>query len=107
MHTSFWFLPGSMALAGIALSFAMVQLDIVMGDGAVREFGWLYSFGPEGPRAILSAIASSMMTVTGLTFSITMLTLQLAQLDSGLKQSPVIGKGSNEQNYESRKAQYA
>ena len=49
----------------------------------VREFGWLYTFGPEGARAILSAIASSMITVAGLTFSITMLTLQLASSQFG------------------------
>ncbi|CAA9310035.1 MAG: FIG00857528: hypothetical protein [uncultured Microvirga sp.] len=83
LRTSFWFLPSVMAAAAIALSFVLVRADAWPGAEAVREFGWLYRFGPEGARAILSAIASSMITVAGLTFSITMLTLQLASSQFG------------------------
>ena len=72
-----------MAIAAVALSFGLVQLDAALGPDAVRRLGWLYEFGPEGARAVLSAIASSMMTVAGLTFSITMLTLQLASSQFG------------------------
>jgi uncharacterized membrane protein len=72
-------------MAGIAvvLSFLLVQVDALIGAETVRAVGWLYTFGPEGARAILSAIASSMITVAGLTFSITMLTLQLASSQFG------------------------
>jgi len=49
----------------------------------VKELEWLYSFGPEGARAVLSAIAGSMITVAGLTFSMTMVTLQLASSQYG------------------------
>ena len=83
LRTSFWFLPTIMAIAAVALSFGLVQLDAALGPDAVRRLGWLYEFGPEGARAVLSAIASSMMTVAGLTFSITMLTLQLASSQFG------------------------
>jgi uncharacterized membrane protein len=72
-----------MAAIAIALSFALVNLDASIGTETVRNIGWLYTFGPEGARAILSAIASSMITVAGLTFSITMLTLQLASSQFG------------------------
>jgi uncharacterized membrane protein len=54
-----------------------------MGTDTVRTAGWFYIFGPEGARAVLSAIAGSMITVAGLTFSITMLTLQLASSQFG------------------------
>ena len=83
LRTSFWFLPAIMAGVAIALSFLLIQVDTWIGVEAVRDFGWLYTFGPEGARAILSAIASSMITVAGLTFSITMLTLQLASSQFG------------------------
>jgi len=83
LRTSFWFLPSSMAAVAIALSFLLVQVDTWLGAEVVRNFGWLYTFGPEGARAVLSAIASSMITVAGLTFSITMLTLQLASSQFG------------------------
>jgi uncharacterized membrane protein len=72
-----------MAAIAIALSFLLVQADVWIGGETVRDIGWLYTFGPEGARAILSAIASSMITVAGLTFSITMLTLQLASSQFG------------------------
>ena len=72
-----------MALAAIALSFVLLKVDELIGANAIQEAGWLYTFGPEGARAILSAVASSMITVAGLTFSITMLTLQLASSQFG------------------------
>lgn len=83
LRTSFWFLPSTMAGGAILLSFALIQLDGTVGPEWIEALGWLYSFGPEGARAILSAIASSMITVAGLTFSITMLTLQLASSQFG------------------------
>jgi uncharacterized membrane protein len=83
LQTSFWFLPATMAGMAIALSFLLVQVDNLIGVETVKNAGWLYTFGPEGARAILSAIASSMITVAGLTFSITMLTLQLASSQFG------------------------
>lgn len=83
MRTSFWFLPSAMAAAAAALSYALVGVDAAMSLEAVRKLGWLYTFGPEGARAVLSAIAGSMITVAGLTFSITMLTLQLASSQFG------------------------
>ncbi|MDQ3559511.1 MAG: DUF2254 domain-containing protein, partial [Pseudomonadota bacterium] len=83
LRTSFWFLPSGMAGVAIALSFVLVRVDTWLGVEVVRDLGWLYTFGPEGARAILSAVASSMITVAGLTFSITMLTLQLASSQFG------------------------
>lgn len=72
-----------MAGAAGALSFALIKIDSRLGAETVRDLEWLYTFGPEGARAILSAVASSMITVAGLTFSITMLTLQLASSQFG------------------------
>jgi len=72
-----------MAAVAIVLSYLLVQVDTWIDAAALRKFGWVYASGPEGARAILSAIASSMITVAGLTFSITMLTLQLASSQFG------------------------
>jgi len=83
LRTSFWFLPSAMAASAVALSFVLLKVDTWLGAETVRDLGWLYTFGPEGARAVLSAIASSMITVAGLTFSITMLTLQLASSQFG------------------------
>lgn len=83
LRGSFWFLPTLMACGAILLSFAMIRLDASMEREAYGRIGFLYLFGPEGARAILSAVATSMITVAGLTFSITMLTLQLASSQFG------------------------
>lgn len=83
LRTSFWFLPAVMAGGSIVLSFVLVRLDTYLGVELHSRLGWFYTFGPEGARAILSAVASSMITVAGLTFSITMLTLQLASSQFG------------------------
>ncbi len=83
LRTSFWFLPSIMAVSAIALSSLLVNVDSRVGDKALRNIDWLYAFGPASARAILSAIAGSMITVAGLTFSITMLTLQLASSQFG------------------------
>lgn len=83
LHTSFWFLPAAMSGVAVALSFVLVQVDAWLGVGVVPKFNLLYTFGPEGARAILSVIASSMITVASLIFSITMLTLQLASSQFG------------------------
>lgn len=83
LRGSFWFLPSLMAAGAVFLSFGAVQLDAAMEADAYGRFEFIYLFGPEGARAILSAVATSMITVAGLTFSITMLTLQLASSQFG------------------------
>lgn len=83
LRASFWFLPSVMAAGAVALSFFMVEVDIWIGIDLRTKPGWFLTFGPEGARAILGAIASSMITVAGLTFSLTMLTLQLASSQFG------------------------
>lgn len=83
LRGSFWFLPSMMAAGAVLLSFAAVRLDAAMEADAYGRFEFIYLFGPEGARAILSAVATSMITVAGLTFSITMLTLQLASSQFG------------------------
>lgn len=83
LRTSFWFVPSLMAGAAVALSFVMLEIDARLGPAFVGEVAWLYRFGPEGARTLLSSIASSMITVAGLTFSITMVTLQLASSQFG------------------------
>lgn len=83
LRASFWFLPSVMAAGAVALSFAIVLLDLWLRIELRTEASWFVTFGPEGARAILSTIAGSMITVAGLTFSITMLTLQLASSQFG------------------------
>jgi uncharacterized membrane protein len=72
-----------MALVAVALSFAMVGLDKVIQDKALEDIGWIWAGGPEGARALLSAVASSMITVAGVVFSITMVVLTVTSSQFG------------------------
>jgi uncharacterized membrane protein len=72
-----------MVSAAVALSFATLELDLNLSDRVVAEVGWIWSGGPEGAREILSTIAGSMMTVTGVVFSITVVVLVLASSQFG------------------------
>lgn len=83
LNSSFWFVPVMMCAIAIGLAFLLIAFDTWLGVGTVSDFGLLYTFGPEGARAILSVIASSMITVASLIFSITMLSLQLASSQFG------------------------
>ncbi|MEX0626662.1 MAG: DUF2254 domain-containing protein [Chloroflexota bacterium] len=77
IRQSLWFVPGTWVIACGAAAFAMVALDRAAGDVA-PSVPLVFSGGPEGARGMLSAIASSMITVVGVVFSITIVGLQLA-----------------------------
>jgi uncharacterized membrane protein len=80
---SLWFFPALMVCAAVVTSFAALKLDWTLGDRAVPEAVWIWNGGPEGARAIVSTIAGSMMTVTGVVFSITVVVLVLASSQFG------------------------
>jgi uncharacterized membrane protein len=72
-----------MAICAIAMASFLILLDSIEAFRVGWIAQWTYAFGPESARAILSAIAGSMITVAGVTFSMTMLTLQLASSQFG------------------------
>ncbi len=83
LNSSFWFVPSVMSIVAVALSFVLIEVDALRDVAETDNPGALYTFGPEGARAMLSVIASSMITVASLIFSITMLSLQLASSQFG------------------------
>ncbi len=76
-------MPTAMATGAVILSFVTVAIDRAGADGLLRNANWIYSGGAEGASAVLGTVASSMMTVTGLVFSMTLLTLSLASSQFG------------------------
>jgi uncharacterized membrane protein len=82
LRSSYWFLPGLMAVIGMLLAFAMLALD-QREEIKLGELSWIYQGGLEGARGLLSAVASSMVTVAATAFSITIVALQLAASNFG------------------------
>ncbi|XHX78838.1 MAG: DUF2254 domain-containing protein [Stenomitos frigidus ULC029] len=83
LHSSFWFVPTLMVILAIGLSFVTIGIDQQQETDIIGDLGWAYSLGPNGSRAILSAIAGSMVSVATTAFSITIVALQLASSQFG------------------------
>ena len=82
-RSSYWFLPTVMALAAIGFGALMVWLDAGPAAGLLEPLGWYQQSKPEGARAVLSAIAGSMITVAGVVFSITIVAISYAASQYG------------------------
>jgi len=83
LHSSFWLIPTVMVILAFALSFVTIGIDQRLETDFIKNLGWAYALGPSGSRAILSAIAGSMMSVATTAFSITIVALQLASSQFG------------------------
>ena len=70
----FWALPVAIVLLALASGLLIPEVDRGLGD----HVPFVFRGGPEGARGMLSTIATAMISVTGLVFSITMVVLQLA-----------------------------
>lgn len=70
----FWLVPGLVLLAFALGALAAIELDRRAGEDGIE---WAYGGDPEAARQTLGVIAGSLITVAGVTFSITIVTLQL------------------------------
>ncbi len=75
LSQNLWFIPGLIILVFAALGIGLVQLDEHLDLEGVN---WIFKGDDSAARTVLSVIAGSLITVAGLTFSITMVVLQLA-----------------------------
>ncbi|NNL84451.1 MAG: DUF2254 domain-containing protein, partial [Myxococcales bacterium] len=83
LRGSYWFVPTCMAVASAIAAEASIRIDRDLEPEWVLRLPWIYSVNAEGGRAILSVIAGSMITVTGVVFSITIVALTLASSQFG------------------------
>jgi len=73
VRNGFWFLPAVCAVLAVLLGLVVTGLDQAFA-GALP---FLFAGGSDGARSLLSSITSSMISFTGLVFSITIVVLQL------------------------------
>ena len=76
LRLSLWFVPALFGLGAAICALLVLALDRQLAEEGLEFF----RFGgtADGARSVLSAVAQSMLTFTGLVFTITMLVLQLA-----------------------------
>ncbi|MEX1079945.1 MAG: DUF2254 domain-containing protein [Homoserinimonas sp.] len=79
VKSQLWPVPTMATIAAVLAGLAVPAFDSAVDDNlpdSVRAF--LFAGGPDSAREVLSAIAGSLITVTALTFSLTVVTFQLA-----------------------------
>ncbi len=78
-RTQLWPLPAVAVVLATITGVLLPKVDEQVADELPNVlYDYLFSGGPDAARAVLSAVAGSMITVTSLTFSLTVVTLQLA-----------------------------
>lgn len=75
-ESNYWLVPALCLAAAVGLSYASQALDARLSHD--EPTWYLFRGGPEGARSVLAAVVSSMLTLAGLVFSVTILVLQLA-----------------------------
>ena len=74
-----WPVPLAAVIAGVLLGIVLPELDRAIDESLPDDLAaLLFGGGTEAARAVLSAIAGSLITATSLTFSLTVVALQLA-----------------------------
>ncbi len=73
-----WFVPTFLVLASLLLGVVLVDLDAVTQTDLADRWPRIFGAGAEGARGMLTALATSMITVAGVVFSITIVALSLA-----------------------------
>jgi uncharacterized membrane protein len=74
VRTGFWAVPAACVVIAAALALGLVAVDRELSADLGR---FTFGAGADGAREVLSAITTSMITFTGLVFSITIVVLQL------------------------------
>lgn len=74
LRTGFWAVPTLCVAVAVALALGLVGVDRALSEGFGRV---TFGAGADGAREVLSAITTSMITFTGLVFSITIVVLSL------------------------------
>ena len=84
LRDSFWFVPSLMASFAFVAGVFMPYLDAyLLESGKADPLLFLYDAGPDGARSVLTAVASSSITVAATVFSITIATLTLTSSQFG------------------------
>ena len=83
LRTNFWLMPSLEVLASIALFAATLEVDRAVYHGTLRLPAWVEAGSADTAREILLAVAAAIMTVIGINFSVTIVTLTLASTQFG------------------------
>ncbi|CAN5272075.1 DUF2254 domain-containing protein [soil metagenome] len=78
LRASFWFVPMLIIALSVVLAISLIEYDVGGIRPWMRDWPRVFGAGADGARGMLVTVAGSMMTVVGVTFSMTLVTLALA-----------------------------
>ncbi len=79
-RTQLWFIPTVMVILMVIVAFALLYIDRHYTRYFDENFYWLFSGTPDATRSVLSTIATSVITVISIAFSLTIIALQQASV---------------------------
>lgn len=77
IRASFWLVPTVIVLGAVGLATGLIALAVGSDVDFEKQWPLLFGTGAAGSRGLLTAVASSMITVAGVVFSITIVALSL------------------------------
>jgi uncharacterized membrane protein len=77
VQSSFYFVPLLIVVCSVGLAAGLIELDLALRFDAGEAWPLFFGAGADGSRGLLTAVASSMITVAGVVFSITIVALAL------------------------------
>ena len=83
LRGTYWFIPALMVTLSIILAIVTTRIDKTIEIELFPYISWLSVEDPETARNFLSVIAGSMISTTGVTFSITIVSLVQASSQLG------------------------
>ena len=83
MRTNFWLVPTMEVFAAVLLFVTTLAVDRAAYHGTFALPGWVEAGSADTAREILLAVAAAIMTVIGINFSVTIVTLTLASTQFG------------------------
>lgn len=83
LRHNYWFIPSVMAVAAVLLAALTTWVDLYHLGDIPDKYIWLLSSQADGARAILSTVAGSTITVAGVVFSMTLLSVSHATANYG------------------------
>ncbi|MCV7089301.1 DUF2254 domain-containing protein [Mycobacterium interjectum] len=83
LRTNLWLVPTFLVVGALGLFVLTQRLDRAAYGGRFRPPSWVISGSADAARQLLTSIAASVITVVGIVFSITIVTLTLASTQFG------------------------
>ncbi|WP_157961551.1 DUF2254 domain-containing protein [Acuticoccus kandeliae] len=83
LRQSYWFWPSVLTALALVAGFTLPIVDVRLGTGWMDAVGFLRPMQVDGARGILTTLASAVLGVAGVSFSITMVAVTFASGNYG------------------------